>query len=475
MLFDLYKPDRNWKDIELWKDITEEQWNNWLWQLTNTIRTVDDLKKVINLTPDEEEGVRISTKTIPLNITPYYASLMNKDDPRCPIRMQSVPISEEMHKTKYDMEDPLHEDEDSPVPGLTHRYPDRVLFLVTNQCSMYCRYCTRRRFSGQIGMGVPKKQLDAAIGYIRDTPAVRDVLISGGDGLLINDTILEYILKNLREIPHVEIIRIGTRAPVVFPQRITENLCTILKKYHPVWLNTHFNTSIEITEESKKACEMLADAGVPVGNQAVILAGINDSVAIMKKLMHDLVKIRVRPYYIYQCDLSEGIGHFRAPISKGIEIIEGLRGHTSGYAVPTFVVDAPGGGGKITLQPNYILSQSPTKTVLRNFEGVITTYPEPKQYTPGLADDYFKGVYPDMEEKQSNIGVSGLMNDKQFNLVPEGLKRMNRRENYVTNPEHASLKNQREKRDLLKEKKFQAQQKKSSPKGDELHGDVSMV
>ena len=219
MLHDLYKPKRHWKEIELWKDVTDDQWNNWLWQLTNTIRTVDDLKKVIHLTPDEEEGVRISTKTIPLNITPYYASLMNPDDPRCPIRMQSVPISAELNKTKYDMEDPLHEDEDSPVPGLTHRYPDRVLFLVTNQCSMYCRYCTRRRFSGQIGMGVPKKQLDAAIQYIRETPAVRDVLLSGGDGLLINDTILEYILKNLREIPHVEIIRIGTRAPVVFPRR----------------------------------------------------------------------------------------------------------------------------------------------------------------------------------------------------------------------------------------------------------------
>ena len=328
----LYKPNRPWKDIELWKDVTEEQWNDWIWQLTNTIRTLEDLKKVIHLTPDEEEGVRISTKTIPLNITPYYASLMNPDDARCPIRMQSVPISKEIYKTKYDLEDPLYEDEDSPVPGLTHRYPDRVLFLVTNQCSMYCRYCTRRRFSGQIGMGVPKKQLDAAIEYIRQTPVVRDVLISGGDGLLINDQILEYILKNLRGIDHVEIIRIGTRAPVVFPQRITDNLCTILKKYHPVWLNTHFNTSIEITEESKKACEMLANAGVPVGNQSVILAGINDSVPIMKRLMHDLVKIRVRPYYIYQCDLSEGISHFRAPVSKGLEIIEGLRGHTSGYA-----------------------------------------------------------------------------------------------------------------------------------------------
>ncbi|MCS0672086.1 lysine 2,3-aminomutase [Cytobacillus firmus] len=459
----LYKPDRNWKDIELWKDVTDEQWNDWLWQLTNTIRTVDDLKKVINLTPDEEEGVRISTKTIPLNITPYYASLMNPDDPRCPIRMQSVPISKEIYKTKYDLEDPLHEDEDSPVPGLTHRYPDRVLFLVTNQCSMYCRYCTRRRFSGQIGMGVPKKQLDAAISYIRSAPQVRDVLISGGDGLLINDNILEYILKNLREIDHVEIIRIGTRAPVVFPQRITENLCNILKKYHPVWLNTHFNTSIEITEDSKRACEMLANSGVPVGNQSVILAGINDSVPIMKKLMHDLVKIRVRPYYIYQCDLSEGIGHFRAPVSKGLEIIEGLRGHTSGYAVPTFVVDAPGGGGKISLQPNYLISQSADKVVLRNFEGVITTYPEPENYVPGRAEGYFKEVYPEMDEKRSNVGIAALMNDQQFNLVPEGLARLDRREKYESDPSHSSLKDKRDKRDELKEKKFNAQQTKQNP------------
>lgn len=220
---------RDWRQIELWKDVTEEQWNDWMWQLTHTIRTVDELKQVINLTPEEEEGVRISNQTIPLNITPYYAMLMDPDDPKDPVRMQSVPLSSEMVRTKYDMEDPLHEDTDSPVPGLTHRYPDRVLFLVTNQCSMYCRYCTRRRFSGQIGMGVPKKQLDACIDYIRNTPEVRDVLLSGGDGLLINDRILEYIISNLRAIPHVEIIRIGTRAPVVFPQRITENLCNILK------------------------------------------------------------------------------------------------------------------------------------------------------------------------------------------------------------------------------------------------------
>ncbi|QOY34952.1 lysine 2,3-aminomutase [Anaerobacillus isosaccharinicus] len=451
---------RHYTEIELWKDVPEEKWNDWMWQLTNTIRTLDDLKKVVNLTPDEEEGVRISTQTIPLNITPYYASLMNPDDPRCPIRMQSVPLSAEIHKTKYDLEDPLFEDEDSPVPGLTHRYPDRVLFLVTNQCSMYCRYCTRRRFSGQVGMGVPKKQLDVVINYIRNTPEVRDVLISGGDGLLINDTILEYILKNLRAIPHVEIIRIGTRAPVVFPQRITENLCNILKKYHPVWLNTHFNHSLEITEEAKKACDMLSMAGVPLGNQAVILAGINDSTAIMKKLMHDLVKTRVRPYYIYQCDLSEGIGHFRAPVSKGLEIIEGLRGHTSGYAVPEFVVDAPGGGGKITLQPNYLISQSPDKVVLRNFEGVISSYPEPKNYVPGRADAYFNEIYG-ITEKEKAVGVAALLNDDKFNLVPEGLRRKEKREQYNSSTEHSSLKERREKRDQMKEKLIKSQEKKN--------------
>jgi len=465
----LYKPQRHWKDIPLWKDVTDEQWNDWLWQLTNTVRTLDDLKQVIDLTKDEEEGVKISTKTIPLNITPYYASLMHPTDPRCPIRMQSVPISKELNKTKYDAEDPLGEDDDSPVSGLTHRYPDRVLFLVTNQCSMYCRYCTRRRFSGQIGMGVPKKQLDDAISYIRQNEEIRDVLISGGDGLLINDNILEYILKNLRAIDHVEIIRIGTRAPVVFPQRITENLCEILKKYHPVWLNTHFNTSIEITEEAKKACEMLVNAGVPVGNQSVILTGINDSVPIMKKLVHDLVKIRVRPYYIYQCDLSEGIGHFRAPVAKGLEIIEGLRGHTSGYAVPTFVVDAPGGGGKISLQPNYIVSQSSKKTVLRNFEGVITSYPEPEAYTEDTAEDYFSLVYPDYLEKAAKVGIASIMTDKIQSLIPSDLERMKKREQYQEDPTHISLKNKREKRDELKEKKYKAQIQKmdGSEKNDE--------
>ncbi|BAU25951.1 L-lysine 2,3-aminomutase [Aneurinibacillus soli] len=451
---------RDFRRVPLWKDVTDEQWNDWLWQLTHTIKTVDELKQVVNLTPDEEEGVRISARTIPLNITPYYANLMNPNDPRCPIRMQSVPVSAEILKTKYDLEDPLHEDEDAPVPGLTHRYPDRVLFLVTNQCSMYCRYCTRRRFSGQIGMGVPRKQIDDAIAYIARTPDVRDVLLSGGDGLLINDTILEYILKNLRAIPHVEIIRIGTRAPVVFPQRITENLCTILKKYHPIWLNTHFNTPLEITPEAKRACEMLANAGVPVGNQSVILSGVNDSVPIMKKLMHELVKIRVRPYYIYQCDLSEGIGHFRAPVSKGLEIIEGLRGHTSGYAVPTFVIDAPGGGGKIALQPNYLISQSPEKVILRNFEGVISSYPEPKQYVPGRADDYFNEVYG-IQQPDPSIGIASIMRDETFSLVPEGLRRLSRRKQYEETADHTSLKDRRTKRDELKFKRIQSMETKN--------------
>ncbi|WP_039944350.1 lysine 2,3-aminomutase [Thermicanus aegyptius] len=416
---------RHWKEIPLWNDVAEEEWNDWMWQLTHTIRKVEDLKQVVNLTPDEEEGVRISTMTIPLNITPYYASLMDPDDPTDPIRMQSVPISHELLRTPYDMPDPLLEDTDSPVPGITHRYPDRVLFLITNQCSMYCRYCTRRRFSGQIGLGVSRQQMDRGIAYIREHPEIRDVLLSGGDALLVNDHILEYLLKNLRAIPHVEIIRIGTRAPVVFPQRITENLASILKKYHPIWLNTHFNHPKEITKEAAEACDRLSMAGIPLGNQSVILAGINDDPYIMKNLMHELVKIRVRPYYIYQCDLSEGIGHFRAPISKGLEIIEFLRGHTSGYAVPTFVVDAPGGGGKIPLSPTYILSQSPTKTVLRNFEGVITSYPEPEFYKP--TKKYYKEeIYRKGKERHA-VGIASILRDERINLEPGVLDRKERR------------------------------------------------
>ncbi|HZO71422.1 MAG TPA: lysine 2,3-aminomutase [Ktedonobacteraceae bacterium] len=414
---------RHFRDVELWRDVTDEQWNNWKWQLTHTVNTLEALKQVINLTPEETLGVQRVSESIPLRITPYYAMLMDPNNPQCPIRLQAVPISREMQRSPWDMEDPLEEDGDAPVPGLTHRYPDRVLFLVTNQCSMYCRYCTRRRFSGQIGHAVPKPQLDAAIDYIRRTPAVRDVLLSGGDGLLVNDHILEYILSNLRAIPHVEIIRIGTRAPVVFPQRITENLCKILRKYHPVWINTHFNHPLEITAEAALACERLIDAGVPLGNQTVLMRHINDCPHIMKELVHQLVKIRVRPYYLYQCDLSEGIEHFRTSIARGIEIMEQLLGHTSGYAVPTFVVDTPGGGGKIPVMPQYVISQGHCKVVLRNFEGMMTIYHEPAYEDEGCPPSCTHNA---LQDPDALIGIARLLNDVDLVLEPKGLQRPER-------------------------------------------------
>ncbi|HHX12356.1 MAG TPA: KamA family radical SAM protein, partial [Clostridiales bacterium] len=298
---------RHYKEIELWKNVTEEEWNDWKWQVRNRVSDVDTLKKIINLTEEEEKDIGSVLEKFRVGITPYYASLMDPDDPHCPVRMQAVPTLMETHRGDADLEDPLDEDVDSPVPGLTHRYPDRVLFLITDQCSMYCRHCTRRRFAGQHDMGVPRDRLDAAIEYIRNTPQVRDVLLSGGDCLLVSDDVLEYIISKLREIPHVEIVRLGSRTPVVLPQRITEDLVNMLKKYHPIWLNTHFNHPNEITPESKEACERLANAGIPLGNQSVLLRGINDCPHIMKDLVQGLVKIRVRPYYIYQCDLSMGI------------------------------------------------------------------------------------------------------------------------------------------------------------------------
>ncbi|MFN6992220.1 MAG: lysine 2,3-aminomutase, partial [Fervidobacterium sp.] len=332
---------RHFRDIPLWKNVTDEEWNDWKWQIRNRIMDVDTLKQVINLTPEEEEGVRNTLKTLRMAITPYYASLMDPDNPKCPIRRQAVPTVKELVVSQWDMMDPLHEDEDSPVPGLTHRYPDRVLMLVTDMCSMYCRHCTRRRFAGQHDRSRTRHEIDAMIEYVRETPHVRDVLISGGDGLLVGIEMLEYILKELRKIKHVEIIRIGTRTPVVLPQIVTPELTQMLKKYHPIWINTHFNHPKEITPESSRACEMLADAGIPLGNQSVLLRGINDSPYIMTELVHQLVKIRVRPYYIYQCDLSQGLTHFRTSVKKGLEIMEALIGHTSGFCVPWFVVDAP--------------------------------------------------------------------------------------------------------------------------------------
>ncbi len=397
---------------ELFPEVTDEQWNDWKWQVKNRVETLDQLKKLIDLTEEEEEGVKKSLATLRMAITPYYMTLIDPNNPNCPVRKQAIPTGAEVHQSAADLLDPLHEDEDSPTPGLTHRYPDRVLFLITDMCSMYCRHCTRRRFAGQKDAETPADRIQKAIDYIAATPEVRDVLLSGGDALMVSDAMLESIIKRLRDIPHVEIIRIGSRTPVVCPQRITDDLVNMLKKYHPIWLNTHFNHSNEITPEATEACAKLANAGVPLGNQSVLLRGINDTVGIMKDLVRNLVKIRVRPYYIYQCDLSMGLEHFRTPVSKGIEIIENLRGHTSGYAVPTFVVDAPGGGGKIPVMPQYVISQAPGKVVLRNFEGVITTYTEPASYDN---EDY--------STSDSSNGVSSLLKGRRLSLEPANLDR----------------------------------------------------
>jgi len=340
------------------------------------------LEQVIPLSTKEREEIGEALKVFRMAITPYFATLIDPENKNCPIRLQSVPSIQETYKSKFDLHDPLAEDRDSPVEGLTHRYPDRVLFLITDQCGMYCRHCTRRRFAGTFDRARTKAELDRALEYIRSTPQVRDVLLSGGDALLVSDELLEYLLKELRAIPHVEIIRIGSRAPVTLPQRITPELVSILKKYHPLWLNTQFNHPLEITEQASEACLRLVDAGIPLGNQSVLLRGINGCPTVMRKLVHELLKIRVRPYYIYQCDLSDGISHFRTSVLRGIEIIESLRGHTTGMAVPTFVVDAPEGGGKIPVGPNYLLSMSPERVVLRNFRGEVYSYPEPEHYEP---------------------------------------------------------------------------------------------
>lgn len=412
---------RHYTEVSLWKDVTQAEWDDWKWQVRNRISNLEDLKQVVDLTNEEEEGVKKSLEILRMGITPYYAMLMDEKDPHCPVRQQAIPNIAETHKSENDMDDPLHEDGDSPVPGLTHRYPDRVLFLITDMCSMYCRHCTRRRFAGSQDDIAPLDRIDQAIEYIRNAPEVRDVLLSGGDCLLVSDDRLEYIISKLREIDHVEIIRLGSRTPVVMPQRITPELVNMMKKYHPIWLNTHFNHSKEITPEAIKACNLMADAGIPLGNQSVLLRGINDCVHVMRNLVHDLVKMRVRPYYIYQCDLSTGIEHFRTPVSKGIEIIEGLRGHTSGYAVPTFVVDAPGGGGKTPVMPQYVISQSPDKVVLRNYEGVITTYAEPAPYTSKCQCDECQSG-----NEKKLAGVAGLHQGNRVSIELKSLERYER-------------------------------------------------
>ncbi|MGE4357385.1 MAG: lysine 2,3-aminomutase [Candidatus Omnitrophota bacterium] len=389
----------------LWQDVPEKDWEDWHWQLKNRITTLNELRQVIQVIPEEEEGIKISRGRLSMAITPYFASLMDPLRPNCPIRRQAVPLIDESFISPYDMLDPCGEDKSSPVPGLVHRYPDRVLLLVTEQCAMYCRHCTRRRMVGEKETYLSPEHLNQAYDYIRANKKIRDVLISGGDPLMLSDEKLEEIISNIRAIPHVEFLRIGTRVPVTLPMRITPELVAMLKRFAPIWISLHFNHPKEITKRCKMACDMLADNGIPLGSQTVLLKGINDRPYIMKKLMHELLKIRVRPYYIYQCDLARGTSHFRTPISVGINIMEKLRGHTTGYAVPTYVVDAPGGGGKIPVAPNYVISQAKNQFILRNYEGKVFTYFEDStSYLTG-GKKYFTSIsfFGKLKSKQEDL------------------------------------------------------------------------
>lgn len=408
----------------IWADVPAEKWNDWRWQLSHRVNDLEVLETFINLTPEEIEGVSAEDK-FRLDITPYFASLIDPNDPMCPVRQQVIPKGRELKAFESMMEDSLAEDRHSPVPGLVHRYPDRVLMLVTTQCASYCRYCTRSRIVGDSAATFSKAEFQLQLDYLRKTPQVRDVLLSGGDALTMSPRMLDFLLSELHQIEHIEIIRIGSRVPVFMPQRVTDELCDMLAQYHPLWINIHVNHPKEITPELYRACEKLSQAGIPLGNQSVLLAGINDSVHIQRELVHGLVQMRVRPYYLYQCDLVEGAGHFRTSVSKGIEIIEGLRGHTSGYAVPTYVVDAPGGGGKIPVGPQYVISQAPGKVVLRNFEGYITTYTEAGDYDPTAIKAWEAKVA--RREEPGQEGVLSLLEGKELSIKPEGFDSTHKR------------------------------------------------
>ncbi len=412
------------KRAPIFVDVPDEKWNDWRWQLSNRLNSVEDFNKILTLTESEKKA--LSTDGLfRVDITPYYASLIIPDDLNDPIRKQVIPTAGEIVSFTGMMEDSLAEDRHSPVPGLVHRYPDRVLMLVTTQCASYCRYCTRSRIVGDPTAQFSKSDFELQLDYLRKTPQVRDVLLSGGDPLTLAPKLLEQLLTSLREIPHIEIIRIGSRVPVFMPQRVTDELCDMLQKFHPLWLNIHVNHPNEISEELEIACDKLTRAGIPLGNQSVLLAGVNDCVHIQRKLVHDLVRIRVRPYYLYQCDLVEGAGHFRTPVAKGLEIIEGLRGHTSGYAVPTYVVDAPGGGGKIPVMPNYMISASDHKVIFRNYEGYITTYEEPMTYK---SHDASKCSYcRNKRGEPGQSGVSGLLDGEDLFIKPEGFDLLHNR------------------------------------------------
>ena len=368
-----------------WKDVSESSWNDWHWQLKNRITTVEQLQRLMpTLTPEEHAGATLANHKLAMAITPYFFNLIDPADEQCPVRWQVIPRVEETTTASWEMADPCGEDSHSPVPGLVHRYPDRVLFLVTDRCAAYCRYCTRSRLVSNASGYDFHPQFDQQIEYIRNTPSVRDVLLSGGDPLLFSDDKLENLLRRLREIPHVEFLRIGTRIPVFLPQRITPQLCAMLKKYHPLFISIHSNHPRELTIEVRDALGRLADAGIPLGNQSVLLRNVNDSATVMKAHVQKLLMCRVRPYYIYQCDLISGSAHLRTTVTKGLEIMKELRGHTTGYAVPQYVIDAPGGGGKVPINPDYVVHRDEERIVIRNYEGKLFEYPEAADGTPLL-------------------------------------------------------------------------------------------
>jgi lysine 2,3-aminomutase len=408
-----------YKERSIWSDVPIDTWHDWHWQMRNRISSAEHLARVIPMTPRQQRTIERALERFRFSLTPYYASLIDPEDPECPIRLQSVPSEGELAIDSFDIEDPLNEDGDSVAPGMTHRYPDRVLWVIMHECAMLCRHCTRKRKVGEQPKPISDKQLDAGIAYLNQHTEVRDVLLSGGDPFLLADDRLEHIIKRIRAEAHsVEIIRFGSRVPVTMPQRITPGLVEMLRRYHPIYVNTHFNVPMEFTQESEAALAMMADAGIPLGNQSVLLRGVNDCWALMRKLMHRLTANRVKPYYIYQCDLAEGLTHFRTTIAKGIEIIEHLRGHISGLAVPTYVVDAPGGGGKIPVHPNYIVTHHEHKVVLRNFEGRIVAYEEPRDYmgmcTEGHPCTHCREIFRDGTE---TVGVAGLFDDDPDNIA----------------------------------------------------------
>ncbi len=357
-------------------NVTTRQWNDWQWQVSNRIRTLSQLDSMLILSDEERAAFSSAGTHLPLGITPYYMSLVSPLDSNQPLRRTVIPVAGEMLRSFGEADDPLGEEGQSPVPGLVHRYPDRVLLLLTDFCSTFCRYCTRSRMVGHGGIAPSRSRLEQAFAYIERTPAIRDVLLSGGDPLMLGEEKLSWILSRLRAISHVEIIRIGTKVPAVLPQRITPSLVRMLRRHHPLWMSLHFTHPDECTPEAYRACAMLADAGIPLGSQTVLLKNVNDNVETMCRLMHQLLKMRVRPYYLYQCDPITGSAHFRTPVEKGLEIIRGLRGFTSGYGVPTYVIDAPDGGGKIPLMPEYVVGREENALVLRNYENIIFRYPE---------------------------------------------------------------------------------------------------